>query len=563
MYQPPQEQLKASNFPVIAFFILAILALAAWFFLAPQAQPTPPANETVSPTPEGESFAELFTDLILYNRTTVSITHSINMSAEGRKEELVLENKGLETVFLRVLAVIPDALVAELSFAGEEERVLGFRVVITDVRLGSGERRAIKLVSSSAQQIGVVFVVVTDPAMDLNKVKEVLETNISEEKKSELISLSAGQAEAFRKQLEELLNNQALSQEERLTQLRALVGKEEKMVFEGLEPVFPRYASELQPGAVFTIPVFYSKQDEEEKGRILYQIAGEAHDYASAQLIDLADESKALQVFVDLSKFPLKNGVLWNESANAPLSSTGGFLEISFSSKGETLSEPIKIPLAVSVNHVPPEELLLFERTSRSLWIVSNYPRDVPLNVCGNEVVVKKNSYRRVYLPPEKSCQVFQGSKDVFYTVPAYSEFKKISSSSEVNDLRACVENVCECDALTEFLNNKALEIAERAQEYVTDLDAFEKLFGADSRGALHYKEAFTVNVGDLSLCKFPDELSFLDEAIYPNAVNFVVVDATIAEPLLPGELEEEKETSFNATGYPVEYLSGVDGWLK
>lgn len=251
--------------------------------------------------------------------SVVTLSHTLETGDFGRIEQISFENKGTKQVNFRVLEIIPDEISAggkELLFADESSnKILGFKVVVRDFSLNPTEKKGIRLESGSKSEVGAMFVVITDPQLDLEAVKTVLEREISEAKKAELISLRAQDAEGFRKEIQDLLNDQGISSSERIGQLRQKVAKEQTQVFEGPQPTFPKTISEIQPAALFVIPVSYPTS-KEKPGDLLYKVTGDISAFSKATLQADGDGTTSVEVFADISGVPLKNGLIWNEAEN-------------------------------------------------------------------------------------------------------------------------------------------------------------------------------------------------------------------------------------------------------
>ncbi|MBI5176483.1 hypothetical protein HY995_00175 [Candidatus Micrarchaeota archaeon] len=344
MYERPDEETRGRGLLFfLVIFILGAGLFAAFQFRLIQFPLYPSQSKDVSATPissiaqnaQGGAISDqsqptsqsaavepakvALEDEVRVGNSVVTLSHTLETGDFGRIEQISFENKGTKQVNFRVLEIIPDEISAggkELLFADESSnKILGFKVVVRDFSLNPTEKKGIRLESGSKSEVGAMFVVITDPQLDLEAVKTVLEREISEAKKAELISLRAQDAEGFRKEIQDLLNDQGISSSERIGQLRQKVAKEQTQVFEGPQPTFPKTISEIQPAALFVIPVSYPTS-KEKPGDLLYKVTGDISAFSKATLQADGDGTTSVEVFADISGVPLKNGLIWNEAEN-------------------------------------------------------------------------------------------------------------------------------------------------------------------------------------------------------------------------------------------------------
>jgi len=488
----------------IAIITVLVLFHDSIFKPTPVFKPTP-LVPLVSPTVTPPVFQPLSLEFepIEYDvkGNRVVFEHALSITEKGRNELLSFTNYGNQTVKFTLVEVIPsnvyDNEYKELSFQDEVAgQTIGFRILVHDFTLKSGETKNLQVKSNSNSLVGLIFFLVTDPNVNIEELKSILEKQVSEGK-IRLLELSPTQAKTIAKQINDIVNNASKTWQERKNELEGIAATYGVEISE-YNASFVALASEIQPGALIQIPIFAS----ENLGEIVYKIEGDLSQYASIETQN-AENVTILKIFFDFRN-GINSGRINIVGGNIEVPELNGTLIVSF----PQFQQEQRFQLRILFDNVPINYFLItsprnvFE--NNSVTIANNLPFDLQnVSGCGlNNVTLGKNSELtfKPTLEDDLKCILTQNGK-IIQAVGFSTEENYLSREFKASWL-SCSDFKCDCDTFSTV----ALLIEERVFEntkFISDLKVFEKLFGTRE-----YSFKIPIKTESDWNCKLPSEFA-------------------------------------------------------
>ncbi len=478
---PSGEEMQKRSKYLMVLVTAIVLVISAFLFrdlIFKSSQlviPTPLASPTATPIVFQPMYFEFEPREYDVNDNRIVFEHALSITESGRNELLTFTNYGNETASFSLVEVIPSSVYdenyRELAFQDEPSQVVGFRILVRNFTLAAGESKNLRLKSNSKSVLGLVFLVVTDPSVDVNELKSILEKQVSEGR-IRLLELSPAEAKLVAKQINDLVNDASKTWRERKNELESIAAAYGTEVGE-YNASFVALASEMQPGALIQIPVFGTDGLNE----IVYKIEGDLSQYASIET-QKSENFTILNLFFDFRN-GLNSGRIAVTGGNIDLSELNGTLVVSF----PQLRKEQRFPLKVLFNNIPAGYFVILSPRNvfadNEVTIINNLPFDLQnVTGCGlQNSALERNSVLSLKLDSKDGfqCALTQNGK-ILQTL-GFSTEENYSSREFNASWLSCSDSKCDCDTFSAV----ALLIEEQVFEnskFASDPEAFEKLFG-------------------------------------------------------------------------------------
>ncbi|HIH20524.1 TPA: hypothetical protein HA244_04625 [Candidatus Micrarchaeota archaeon] len=406
MYEE-SPQAEGKKFPLIPFFaFFALIAVALYLFSANY--PKILVQPSVSPTPPGETgfqtVSYIGSERYLYlGSSSIKVEHNAVITEKGKTEQYFFTNQGEQPVSFRAV------LVAESEFNEGDglwlaDRLLGVKFVVKNLTLNPGDSAQFEYKTPATQNVGIMILAITDPAVNLDELRQILEQQVSGGE-IRLLSLRVDEVDGVADRIEKILNDKNV--QDKAAELRNEIKGLDFMSIPKTSDFFAS-VTESTPVAFFKIPVFFNAT-QAGGGRLLFAVGGDLSPYLAAGYPkETRDEN--LQ-YVELL-FDFRKTV---KDYRLDFASLQGSLEISHSlSPDEKISFSLKVEAEsdyAKFLRASPSSISFVSNGGKSLgkpaFIVNNLPFAVSVPLCGKKLPV-----------PRFGASEFQATLDCVGTVP-------------------------------------------------------------------------------------------------------------------------------------------------
>ena len=488
-----EEEAREKRKRITIVILLTFLALAAVIWV----NPFKTSGSAGQPSGEKATAAAGFggeTGIVFSNTTysareyLLDLRHSLVTDDSGRMEEWHFANSGSEPAEFTLVKIIPREIYdngygSQDDILRFEDALLGSAFAVQSEKFVLQPKRAlsVKIWSSSTQNLGLMMIPVFKDSLDetqLAEFKSIFENTKAGE--SKLLALNPQQAQKNADEITRIINSDA-SWTEKKAALAALSAKTEATTVPNQMAEFVSTTSEAAPASYIEIPLFVGGDvSGGSAGEILVKpIEGELGRYVVSGYpkIEDVDGVKTAKIMFDFTKMKVNGGLFLKEDLNGELSGyldyVTGQLVFAWSTNTDSL---MRIPLRVDVQHVlkplsfvtaSPAKITFAlggKETRKPLFVTNSYAFPITVSGCGfaEDTVVAPQETKYVWVTRKNSgCTLLQNQVPFYNIVEARGvdggrwadEIRFLYDAPNKYGGRECLDNICECKALSDYLD--------------------------------------------------------------------------------------------------------------